>query len=360
MTGTPYDQWVNLATGHFQGRASVWLKNICVPWQMVTWQQFCPILSDRFTEATVHEAVEMLKNVQQNSSVAGYINRFEQSMALVKRDHPFLQENFLMSCFICGLKADIKHDVCGQRPMGIMQCYWYAKTYEKAAASWVPALPHPSRQKSFTPVHIHHRQIAPVTQGTDKQQHTNGPRAPNLCWYCREPWNRQHKCRIEKTIHILQELEEDITETPTEEEAQPDAQYHTAPNTPDKEAPMQQCCQISIHAAEGTPGPATLCILLIIAGKKFVALVDSGSSDTFINYRFALDCNVTLTPSPIRKVSVAGGRQLISNRSIPNCPYSIAGKPFSIHFQSVTITNIRYYFGSRLVKIIQPCKHGFD
>lgn len=61
MTGTPYDQWVNLATGHFQGRASVWLKNICVPWQMVTWQQFCQILSDRFTEATVHEAVEMLK-----------------------------------------------------------------------------------------------------------------------------------------------------------------------------------------------------------------------------------------------------------------------------------------------------------
>lgn len=64
MSGTPYEQWVNLATGHLQGRAANWLKNICVPWQMVTWQQFCQMIVDRFSEASVHEAVEPLKNVQ--------------------------------------------------------------------------------------------------------------------------------------------------------------------------------------------------------------------------------------------------------------------------------------------------------
>jgi hypothetical protein len=26
MSGTPYEQWVNIATGHFYGRANVWLK----------------------------------------------------------------------------------------------------------------------------------------------------------------------------------------------------------------------------------------------------------------------------------------------------------------------------------------------
>lgn len=69
MSGTPYEQWVNLAIGHFQGRAANWLKNICVSWQMVTWQQFCNMVADRFSEPTVHEAVEMLKNIQQTSSV---------------------------------------------------------------------------------------------------------------------------------------------------------------------------------------------------------------------------------------------------------------------------------------------------
>ena len=102
MSGTPYEQWVNLATGHLQGRASNWLKNICVPWQMVTWQQFCQMLADRFSEASVHEAVELLKNIQQTNTVAQYIDNFEQCVALVKRDHPCLQENFLLSCFIGG------------------------------------------------------------------------------------------------------------------------------------------------------------------------------------------------------------------------------------------------------------------
>jgi hypothetical protein len=40
MSGTPYDQWVNIVTGHFFERANVWLKNICVAWQMVSWQEF--------------------------------------------------------------------------------------------------------------------------------------------------------------------------------------------------------------------------------------------------------------------------------------------------------------------------------
>jgi hypothetical protein len=119
MSGTPYEQWVNIATGHFFGRANVWLKNICIPWQMISWQQFCQMIADRFTQANANEAVEMLKNLQQTSSVQHYIEKFEECVQLVKRDHPYLQEAFLMSCFIGGLRPDIKHDVSGQRPNGI-------------------------------------------------------------------------------------------------------------------------------------------------------------------------------------------------------------------------------------------------
>lgn len=38
-----------------------------------------------------------------------------------------------MSCFIGGLQADIKHDVSGQRPRGVLEANWYAKVYENAA-----------------------------------------------------------------------------------------------------------------------------------------------------------------------------------------------------------------------------------
>jgi hypothetical protein len=87
MSGTPYEQWVNIATWHFYGRENTWLKNICVPWQMVNWQQFCQMIADRFTQANAHEAVERLKNIQQTSSVQTYIDQFEECVQLVHRDH---------------------------------------------------------------------------------------------------------------------------------------------------------------------------------------------------------------------------------------------------------------------------------
>lgn len=102
---------------------------------MVTWQQFCNLIADRFTDANAHEAVEMLQNIRQTHTIAAYIDKFEECVSLVKRDHPYLQESFLLSCYIGGLKPEVKHDVAGQRPNSLLECYWYSKIYEKAANS---------------------------------------------------------------------------------------------------------------------------------------------------------------------------------------------------------------------------------
>lgn len=264
-----------------------------------------------------------------------------------------------MSCFIGGLKADIKHDVCGQRPLGIMESYWYAKTYEKAAASRSVIQSYPAKQRSSVPLHIPHKQMGNTAHNTDKSTNTAGPRPPNLCWYCREPWNRQHKCRIGKTIHILQKVEEETSDQTTETPTLPELQYHTAPNTPDKETPPQTCCQISIHAAEGTPGPATLCILIKLAGKQAVALVDSGSSDTFMNYQFVVECNYSFTPTNIRKVSVAGGGQLISDSVIKDCNYSISGKNFNNTFKVLPLQTYDIILGADWLKQFSPVNMNF-
>lgn len=93
------------------------------------------MIADRFSEASVHEAVELLKNIQQHSTVRQYIYDFEHCVALVKRGHPCLQEKKLLICFSGGPKADIKHEVCGQKPKSIIEAYWYAKVYEKATAA---------------------------------------------------------------------------------------------------------------------------------------------------------------------------------------------------------------------------------
>ena len=164
MTSTPYEQLVNLATGQFQGRASNCLKNICVPWQLITWQQFCNLIADHFTDANAHEAVEMLQNIRQISTVVLYIDKFEECVSLVKRDHPYVQKSFLLSCFIGGLKQEIKHDVSGQRPTSLLECYWYSKNYEKAAHSHRPALPQPAFRAKFPQQHTNNWSKTPVPE----------------------------------------------------------------------------------------------------------------------------------------------------------------------------------------------------
>ena len=132
LTGTPMDQWVNMSLAHFQGRAAKWFRGVGLPWQIISWPQWCAMISTRFSAANVHEAVELFQNVKQyGMTVEQYIDKFEEYVDLVRRDHPYLQEQYITGCFIGGLRSDNKHDVCGQKPQGLLESYWYAKTYEK-------------------------------------------------------------------------------------------------------------------------------------------------------------------------------------------------------------------------------------
>jgi hypothetical protein len=145
--------------------------------------------TDRFTQANAYEAVEKLKNIHQTTTVHAYIDLFEECVQLVRRDHPYVQEAFIMGCFIGGLRADIKHDVSGQRSRGILEAYGYAKVYENSAAAKKalyqtmagrPRGPFPQTTFKFQPP----KQIQHPS--SEKQHHTPAhfDRHARQCWYC--------------------------------------------------------------------------------------------------------------------------------------------------------------------------------
>lgn len=342
MSGTPYDQWVNIATGHFCGKANVWLKNICIPWQMVNWQQFCQMIADRFTQANAHEAVEGLKNIQQSNSVQEYIDKFEECVQLVRRDHPYLQESFLMSCFIGGLRADIKHDVSSQRPRGILEAYWYSKVYENAAAAkkayYQSTAPRNRGQYQQTNFRLPHKQVQ--YQAAEKTHNNTGQndRPMRQCWYCKEPWSREHRCKQGRTLHIMQEIDEDTVELEEAEQSPINKQtFHTAPNTPDNAPAKTELMHLSTHAVEGTAGTATFSLLVQINGHQAVALVDSGSSHTFMDHAFAIKSNCPLQSGPTKKISVAGGGHLLSTSTVSRLHYRVQGHQFSSTFHTLPL-----------------------
>jgi hypothetical protein len=54
--------------------------------------------------------MEQCQVLKQLNTVDNYIDQFEDWMSLMKKDHPYLTENFFLLRFLSGLKDTIKHD----------------------------------------------------------------------------------------------------------------------------------------------------------------------------------------------------------------------------------------------------------
>jgi hypothetical protein len=68
-----------------------------------------------------------------------------------------------------------------------------------------------------------------------------------------------------------------------------------------------QLLLLSADAANGTSLPATFSVVVIIGGQRGIALVDSGSTDTFMDYSFANQSSCHIISTTSQAVKVAGG-----------------------------------------------------
>lgn len=345
ITGTPTDQWVNLAIAHLQGRAAKWYRGIGIPWQLITWPQWCSLVCTRFSSASTHEAVETFQNVKQYGlTVDQYMDKFEDCMDMVRRDHPYLKEQFFTSCFIGGLRGDIKHDVCGQNPQGLLDSFWYAKNYEKAA----------NARKAAGTIHRNKPQYqnsgGMVRNMANKgQQKGDGEKKEEKkCWFCKEPWFPRHQCKLKKALHALLVKDDEQCDdegddgeiTPTEETTQERVEEKQPEDT------NAELMSISQSAVEGTTRPDTFAVIIKINGSNAVGLVDSGSTSTFMDQEFAVSAHCPLKCTKSKKVVVAGGGELESGIQVPEMQYDIQGEIFSNSFNLIPLKGYDIILGA--------------
>lgn len=102
---------------------------------------------------------------------------------------------------------------------------------------------------------------------------------------------------------------------------------------PDVPGEQDQLMNISTAAYTGCPGDSTISILLRINQATAVALANTGSTDTFMDLKFAQTYNIPLTATKQRTVKVAGGGILSSTATAYNCQFSIQGHKFTTNFK---------------------------
>jgi hypothetical protein len=70
---------------------------------------------------------------------------------------------------------------------------------------------------------------------------------------------------------------------------------------------------ISLTTIEGIQGEDTISLYVVIGGVNAIALVESGSSNTFIDYDFAVKLNLPMRNTAARTVTVVGGGTLVTD-----------------------------------------------
>jgi predicted aspartyl protease len=90
---------------------------------------------------------------------------------------------------------------------------------------------------------------------------------------------------------------------------------------------------ISSHVDTGTSFAATFSIIVSIGGKSGIALVDSGSTYTFMNFASASKINCNIVSTSLKKVMVEGRGHLDTSTTANSITYFIQHRAFTNDFK---------------------------
>jgi len=114
------------------------------------------------------------------------------------------------------------------------------------------------------------------------------------CWRCGDKWVHGHKCTLVPNVHMLQqELEET---RPQENDAETTEVQEELADQP------EQSMFISSYAMGQQLSVQTPTVVVFVNGKRAIALLDSGSSTSFMSEQFAVKANCYMLPVRPRNI----------------------------------------------------------
>lgn len=225
-------------------------------------------------------------------SVREYQSRFEQLLAKVGHLTPTRQ----VSCFVSGLKENIKADVLAGRPTDLTSAIGLARLYDARNAS---------QRKIIQPNNTSSQVTAPV--GTDQpdsrspstvrrmsQAELKERREKGLCYNCNEKFVPGHRCKKLFLIEACNEVGDGDVVMDVES-------FGGADNS-----------EISLHVISGINSSKTMRVQGQIGNTFPIVLLDSGSTHNFISECLAIKLMLQSDLGQHVKVKLASGEKLVS------------------------------------------------
>ncbi|XP_050915075.1 uncharacterized protein LOC127130039 [Lathyrus oleraceus] len=357
---TPDTQRLTIAAVHMDKDVVPWFQMRACDNPFQSWIGLTRALELEFVPSPYDLPHSTLFKLTQTDTVNSYYLQFT---ALANRSDG-LSSDAILDCFISGLRPEIKRDVLAQSPRTLSRACALAKLFEEkyptrpkpfqAAPITRPFSSFPNNQNRNPTSTINQNALPPLLPTPNLKPRPQLSRTPSvknispaemqlrrdkgLCFTCDEKFSFSHRC-LNRQYLLLQADDEDIV---TSEEGLLDSPVDAT----DEETQNTQDHHLSFNALNGSGGVGTLRFLGHIQGKPVQVLIDSGSSDNFLQPRIAKFLQLPVEHASQFKVLVGNGQSLEVAGFVNNLQVSIQGHTITLLVYLLPLTGANLVLGA--------------
>ncbi|KAJ1702159.1 hypothetical protein LUZ63_001938 [Rhynchospora breviuscula] len=338
----PENYKTKMAVLHFTDEAADWFDCFKEEYPNPPWQILVDEVLDRFHLENSSNPVDEFKRVHQTGRVGDYIKRFEKAKTRLMFETKIRNIPFYVMGFVSGLKEELRHAVDILDPVTLNQAYQFAKKAElnldglekKYRISAKPSFYQTSDKsvslqnnkppKSFAYQNNGNKLNAvPTHPSNSKALSIDQKKALGLCFWCDEKYTPGHRCKG-KDLHTMEGM--DIIQTSEEEndcfeDASADAPFPL-------EDPQEEQAVITMCTPSDLQNHKTLKYKGFIGPTPICALIDSGSTHSFVNPHIVHQLSLpTIYTTPL-SVKIADGSLLSTNQICQNLQFQLQGITF--------------------------------
>ncbi|XP_042950056.1 uncharacterized protein LOC122282167 [Carya illinoinensis] len=351
---------VRLASFHMEGQALVWFQNMEEMGAFPDWDSFTRALSMRFGPSVYDDPMASLAKLHQTGSVEDYKARFENLSNRLK----WLPESVQLSCFLSGLKEEIRVTVTIFNPTNLIAAYNLARLQEQNVAlarryHCTPILPsnEPGLLKTPPSVHFEPRKGAVKPQlpvHKINQAQMKDRREKGLCYHCDSKWSPGHKCQKPK-LYILEEVWEDSSDKTIWDKLELEPAVATLALSTVEPIP-----EISLHAITGSLNPRTMRVKGKVGSQWAAILIDTGSTHNFLDSAVVTKGQLPINQERRVRVRVASGEQLLSEGESVQTRFNIQGISFVDNMHVLVLAGCNMVLGIQWLRGLGSILWNFE
>ncbi|KAJ4801510.1 polyprotein [Rhynchospora pubera] len=358
-----------MAVLNFSEDVFEWYLSLIPDGHQLPWEILVDEVLARYKTHDIKHPVDEFKRVHQTGKVEEYIRKFDKARARLLRVKPTLDEEFFCAGFISGLREEIKNTVDLLNPRGLNNVFQCALKVENSqeglskkpreAIKTTKFLRYPM-VKTRTEEERKENRGGQIQTGQGQKQWQNWQprninqnmtfqqrRALGLCDKCNEKYYPGHQCAGKMmglmTEPIIDEVEEDEELEEVEIEVV-------------EELEKVEQAVISMYASTDKKKISSMKFKGQIGNVPICALLDSGSTHTFVNPEVIQSLRLPVNQANPMVVMVANGEKMVTDTTCQSLKFKLQGHEFERDVRLLAIQGYDMILGLDWLTSLGPMK----